>query len=97
MSEPALRGPGTNRNAAGWRPMPRYFFSTANGHKIADEEGDVLEDESAARNMAIDILAEILPSQRHRLGDGGHYSVVVADEDNQTLFEITATAKRLSA
>lgn len=77
--------------------MPRYFFSTANGHKVIDSEGDVLPDETAARNMAIDILAEILPSQRHRLEDGGRYSVVVADEDNQALFEITATARRLSA
>lgn len=75
--------------------MPRYFFSTANGHHIKDEEGDLLPDDAAARGMAIDILSEILPSQRDLLSDGGRYSVIVATEDRAVLYEITATARRL--
>jgi hypothetical protein len=75
--------------------MPRYFFSTANGHRIHDDEGDLLPDDDAARGMAVDILSEILPSQRDQLTDGGRYSVVVATEDRAVLYEITATARRL--
>ena len=75
--------------------MPRYFFSTANGHYINDEEGDLLADDSAARAMAVDILSEILPSQREQLCDGGRYSIFVASEDHAEIYEITATARRI--
>jgi hypothetical protein len=76
--------------------MPRYFFNTANGHRIRDDEGDLLADDAAARSMAVDILSEILPSQREQLAGGGRYSVVVADETAQVLYEITATSRRLA-
>ena len=75
--------------------MPRYFFSTANGHYLRDEEGDMLSDDDAARDMAVDILSEILPSQRRQLGEGGRYSIVVTSEDRAEIYEITATARRL--
>jgi hypothetical protein len=75
--------------------MPRYFFSTANGHFINDEEGDILPDDDAARAMAVDILSEILPSQRHQLKEGGRYSVLVATADHADIYEITATARRI--
>lgn len=74
--------------------MPRYFFSTANGHRIKDDEGDILANDTAARHMAIEILSEVLPSQREHLGEGGRYSVIVADDQANPLYEITATAKR---
>ena len=75
--------------------MPRYFFSTANGHFIKDDEGDMLPDDDAARAMAVDILSEILPSQREQLCEGGHYTILVATEDRADLYEITATARRI--
>jgi hypothetical protein len=90
-------GAGTNVVNGGWAAMPRYFFSTVNGHHIKDEEGDVLPDDDAARSMAVDILSEILPSQRERLSEGGCYTVVVATEDCAALYEITATARRLGS
>ena len=79
---------------AGFRAMPRYYFSTRNGHSLRDEEGDVLRDDDAARDMAVDILSEVLPSQREQLGRGGQYLVRVSDEDGHALYEIKATAKR---
>lgn len=75
--------------------MPRYFFSTANGHHINDEEGDILPDDASACGMAVDILSEILPSQRDQLSDGGRYSIVVTNEDRAALFEIIATSRRI--
>lgn len=77
--------------------MPRYFFSTANGHYITDDEGDLLPDDDAARAMAVDILSEILPSQRQQLSDGGQYTVVVAAEDHSDIYEITARARRIGS
>ncbi|HEX8414251.1 MAG TPA: hypothetical protein VF637_10250, partial [Sphingomicrobium sp.] len=75
--------------------MPRYFFSTANGHCVQDEEGDILPDDEAARSLAVDILSEILPSQRDQLRQGGQYSIFVAAEDRTAIYEITATARRI--
>lgn len=89
-----MHGSGTIPPGHGFGFMPRYFFSTANGHRIKDDEGDVLPDDAAARHMAINILSEVLPSQREQLGDGGRYSVIVADEQANPVYEITATAKR---
>lgn len=76
--------------------MPRYFFSTANGHRIRDDEGDMLNDDAAARSMAIDILSEILPFQRQQLTEGGRYTVLVTREDNEPVYEITASTRRFS-
>lgn len=77
--------------------MPRYFFSTANGHFINDDEGDVLADDAAARVMAVDILSEILPSQRRQLSEGGRFTIFVAGEDRSEIYEITATARRFGS
>lgn len=76
--------------------MPRYFFSTANGHYLIDEEGDLLADDEAACGMAVDILSEILPSQREQLRNGGRYSIFVRTEGSTDIYEITATAIRVA-
>lgn len=73
--------------------MPRYFFSTANGHYINDEEGDLLSDDDAAKAMAVDILSELLPSQREQLRNGGRYTIFVSTEDHDDIYEITAMAR----
>ena len=75
--------------------MRRYFFSTANGHYLKDEEGDILADDEAACGMAVDILSEILPSQRDQLSLGGQFSIFVSNESSAEIYEITATARRV--
>ena len=70
-------------------PMPRYFIDTNDDDRfVEDEEGHILADAEAAREMAQaslpDMAREKLPD-----GDGRTFSAVVRDEAGTVIYKAT--------
>jgi hypothetical protein len=72
--------------------MPRYFFSTTNGHVTRDEEGQELLDAAEAQDMAVRYLGEILHNSAPSLAVGESYELRVADEFGRPLYTLTVVA-----
>lgn len=52
---------------ADWLSMPRFFFHVYNGHgKTPDEVGSDLEDQSAARQLALDSIRSMVSEDARR-------------------------------
>ncbi len=74
--------------------MPRYFFRLSNGDVMKDHEGEELADHEAACAVALEVFAETIPSKRATLAKGGHYEVMVTDEDAAPVYSVTANGRR---
>jgi len=72
--------------------MPRYYFHTANGFKLRDEEGEHLPGLDAAKVVALDVLAEVLPSKAQQLWAHKTFSVYVKDESGRLVAALTTIA-----
>lgn len=75
--------------------MPRYFFRLRNGDDLGDLQGEELMDDAAARDMAIEVMAELMSTKREHLSDGGDYQVLVTDIRDREVYSITAQGRRL--
>lgn len=74
--------------------MPRFFFRLSNGGTLRDSEGEELADDNAARDTAIEVLAETLASKRQHLNEGEAYEVLVTDASDRRVYSITAQGRR---
>jgi hypothetical protein len=73
--------------------MPRYFFTTSNGHCIPDEDGSELPDLITARLEAIKLVGELLQNFPDRFWETGVFRLTVADAERVTLFTVEVTAQ----
>ena len=72
--------------------MPRYFFHTQNGDCIRDDQGEELRSVDAAREEAVAVLGEILRYRRASFWTTRAFSVIVTDDEGQTVVSVTASA-----
>lgn len=68
--------------------MPRYFFDIASTRSVRDEDGEILADSEAARDVAIRIASELLPVQSRQLVQTGRVAVNVRDERGAIIHEL---------
>lgn len=66
--------------------MPRYFFHTADGSCVRDPQGDVLEGLDQAKQMALAVMAELLPMQHSSLLVDGEFTVSITDGAGSVLW-----------
>lgn len=71
--------------------MPRYFFHTQNGDCIRDDQGEELRSVDAAREEAVAVLGEILRYRGASFWTTRAFSVIVTDDEGQTVVSITAS------
>lgn len=74
----------------GW-PV-RYYFHAGDGAIVRDTDGELLANDRAAANTAVDVLAEMLPTQRDLLWETHRFSVAVKDETGRLVAVLTTTA-----
>ena len=72
--------------------MPRYFFHTQNGDCIRDDQGEELKNVAAAREEAVAVLGEILRYRGSSFWTTRAFSVIVTDDEGQTVVSVTASA-----
>ena len=72
--------------------MPRYFFHTQNGDCIRDDQGEELRSVDAAREEAVAVLGEILRYRGASFWTTRAFSVIVTDDEGQTVVSVTASA-----
>jgi hypothetical protein len=72
--------------------LPRYFFHTQNGDCIRDDQGEELRSVDAAREEAVAVLGEILRYRGASFWTTRAFSVIVTDDEGQTVVSITASA-----
>lgn len=72
--------------------VPRYYFHTQNGDTVRDDQGEELLDASAAREEAVAVLGEILRYRGASFWETRAFSVIVTDDDGETVVSITASA-----
>lgn len=72
--------------------MPRYFFHTQNGNCIRDDQGEELRSVDAAREEAVAVLGEILRYRGASFWTTRAFSVIVTDDEGQTVVSVTASA-----
>lgn len=72
--------------------MPRYFFHTQNGDCIRDDQGEELRSIDAAREEAVAVLGEILRYRGASFWTTRAFSVIVTDDEGQTVVSVTASA-----
>ena len=72
--------------------MPRYHFHAADGVAIQDAQGEELPDLQAAKDVALDVLAELLPMKRRDFWAHKVFSVSVRDEGGRLIAVLTTTA-----
>ena len=72
--------------------MPRYFFHTENGDRIRDDQGEELRSVDAAREEAVAVLGEILRYRGASFWTTRAFSVIVTDDEGQTVVSVTASA-----
>ena len=70
--------------------MPRFFFHTADGEVVPDNEGSVCEDFRQARQAAVRLLAHTLSAQPDLLAGDEDFKVHVVDEKGASLFTAVA-------
>lgn len=70
----------------------RYHFHAADGVANQDAHGEELPDLQAAEDVALDVLAELLPMKRRDFWAHKVFSVPVKDEESRLVAVLTATA-----
>ena len=69
--------------------MPRYFFNFTDGERrVPDHEGQVLPDEAAARENAVEDARYLLRHSITGMTAEGGWRVEVADERGRVLFVV---------
>jgi hypothetical protein len=71
----------------GASPMPRYYFSVANGRSFNDVDGLELQDIAAARAEAIGFARDLMRLEPERR-DWSDWVVRVTDEGHQSVFDL---------
>jgi hypothetical protein len=77
--------------------VPRYFFHTANGQYVADEQGTELANQGEARVEAVKLVAELLLNVPEQFWETGMLSLCVSNADRLTLFTIDVAATDAAA
>ena len=77
--------------------MPRFFFHTEDGERLNDAEGSELPDIQAAKDTAVQILAETLRGNSRLFWETESFRVTVTDEDRLTLFSLQVSATMAAA
>lgn len=72
--------------------MTRYHFHAADGATLRDAEGEDLPDLEAAKGVALDLMADLLPMKRDSFWRRKMLSVSVKDESGRLVAVITTTA-----
>ena len=85
-------GAGTGLSETGFCRMPRYYFHTADGITVRDEDGEELPDLEAAKDVAIEVLSELLPAKARGLWETKTFSVSVKDEAGRLVASLTTVA-----
>ena len=75
--------------------MPRFFFNIQMDELYADEGGTELPDQDGARNVAVEIVSELVREAAGELWRGGAFRVCAEDERRAPVF--TLEVKALSA
>jgi hypothetical protein len=68
-------------------PMPRYYFSVANGRSFDDVDGLELPDVAAALAEATGFADDLMRMEPERR-DWSHWIVRVTDEDRKSVFDL---------
>lgn len=72
--------------------MTRYHFHAADGVAIQDLHGEELPDLQAAKDVALDVMAEMLPMKRRDFWAHKVFSVSVKDDQGRLVAVLTTTA-----
>lgn len=71
----------------GASPMPRYYFSIANGRSFNDVDGLELPDMAAAQAEAIGFASDLMRLEPERR-DWSSWMVRVTGEDQESVFDL---------
>jgi hypothetical protein len=72
--------------------MPRYFFHTEDGRRLADAEGSELADDRTARNEAVAVLGQMMMEDPAGFWADKVFRLTVTDEGGRTLFVLDVSA-----
>lgn len=68
--------------------MPRYFFDILGEDPLIDVDGEILDNLTDARTVAVRILGEILLLRRAELFEGGVLRLQVRDVEDRTIHRL---------
>jgi hypothetical protein len=77
--------------------MPIFHFHTEDGVRISDTEGTDLADVEAAKDAAVQILAETLRNNSRLFWAHEGFSIIVTDDQALTLFSLNVSATMSAA
>jgi len=77
--------------------MPTFYFHTEDGERVADTDGSDLADIEAAKDAAVQILAESLRGNSDLFWRHEGFSVIVTDDNALTLFSLNVSATMAAA
>lgn len=72
--------------------MTRYYFHAADGVQFRDAEGEELPDLDAAKDVALQVLTEMLPLKRDDFWNTKKFSVSVKDQTGRLVAVLTTIA-----
>jgi hypothetical protein len=72
--------------------VPKFYFHTENGERVADTDGSDLADIAAAEDAAVQILSETLRGNSKLFWENEGFSVTVTDDQGLTLFSLQVSA-----
>lgn len=76
--------------------MPRFYFEVEFGDVFPDEQGVGLPDVRAARNVALDTLAEMLRGAGEEFWQaGGVFRLTAQDNQRRPVFRIDVTGRSI--
>ena len=73
--------------------MQRYHFTLSDDHLLEDPDGEMLDDDAAACEMAVAVLAETVGSKLRHLVDNGVYRIEATDAQGRMVFRLTLTGE----
>jgi hypothetical protein len=72
--------------------VPRYFFDIAGNDPLIDVDGEILDNLSDARTVAVRILGQILLLRRTELFEGGLLRLQVRDVEDRIVHRLEVTS-----
>jgi hypothetical protein len=73
--------------------MPRYFFHIHDAQDFHDNDGTVLDDDTAARAQAITTAGAMLRDKGETFWSGAEWHMIVADESGRVVCELRFSAR----